>query len=294
MISELIGTFVRFQQGGFADLAEEWARFDRVAGRRVRLRLPNATRDRHRPGRGCDRRVAAGDAQTARSAAISAGEISLRVGTVILLADVGNSRIKWVSLRARASLRRRGQASHGEESWAGTGEPGCGRSAAPGAGADRQRGRPRGPRGVAGMGPANLGHRGRIRGLDRGGLRHPQCLRRTGTDGRGPLGGDDRARGALTRHGPVMWWIAARRSRSMRWRRMADISGGVIIPGMRLMREALYRETRQIPPETGEARSVRPEYPRLRLGWAAYAVAAAIDGDYCANDSGRRRPAPGC
>jgi BirA family biotin operon repressor/biotin-[acetyl-CoA-carboxylase] ligase len=43
LISELVETFVRFQQDGFADLAAEWADFDRVAGRRVRLTLPNAT-----------------------------------------------------------------------------------------------------------------------------------------------------------------------------------------------------------------------------------------------------------
>jgi BirA family biotin operon repressor/biotin-[acetyl-CoA-carboxylase] ligase len=41
LISELIETFVRFQQDGFADLAAEWADFDRVAGRRVCLTLPN-------------------------------------------------------------------------------------------------------------------------------------------------------------------------------------------------------------------------------------------------------------
>jgi len=43
LISELIETFVRFQEGGFADLTAEWAEFDRVAGRRVRLTLPNTT-----------------------------------------------------------------------------------------------------------------------------------------------------------------------------------------------------------------------------------------------------------
>ena len=43
LISELIETFVRFQQGGFADLATEWASFDGVAGRRVRLILPHTT-----------------------------------------------------------------------------------------------------------------------------------------------------------------------------------------------------------------------------------------------------------
>jgi BirA family biotin operon repressor/biotin-[acetyl-CoA-carboxylase] ligase len=43
LISELIETFVRFQESGFADLTAEWAEFDRVAGRRVRLTLPNTT-----------------------------------------------------------------------------------------------------------------------------------------------------------------------------------------------------------------------------------------------------------
>ncbi|MDS4041570.1 MAG: biotin--[acetyl-CoA-carboxylase] ligase [Candidatus Competibacter sp.] len=41
LIGELIGTFARFERRGFADLAAEWACFDRVAGRRVSLRLPN-------------------------------------------------------------------------------------------------------------------------------------------------------------------------------------------------------------------------------------------------------------
>lgn len=54
--------------------------------------------------------------------------------------------------------------------------------------------------------------------------------------------------------------------------------GGVIIPGMRLMREALYRETRQIPPEAGEARLFGQSTCDGVWGGAAYAVAAAIDG----------------
>ena len=36
---------------------------------------------------------------------------------MILLADVGNSRIKWVS-GARGEFQARGRAAHGEESWA--------------------------------------------------------------------------------------------------------------------------------------------------------------------------------
>lgn len=42
LVSELIGIFIRFQEGGFADLISEWARFDQVVGRQVRLQLPNA------------------------------------------------------------------------------------------------------------------------------------------------------------------------------------------------------------------------------------------------------------
>lgn len=54
--------------------------------------------------------------------------------------------------------------------------------------------------------------------------------------------------------------------------------GGVIIPGMRLMREVLYRETRQIPPETGEVRLFGQSTRDCVWGGASYAVAAAIDG----------------
>lgn len=54
--------------------------------------------------------------------------------------------------------------------------------------------------------------------------------------------------------------------------------GGLIIPGMRLMREALYRETQQIPPEAGEPRLFGQSTRDCVWGGAAYAVAAAIDG----------------
>ncbi len=54
--------------------------------------------------------------------------------------------------------------------------------------------------------------------------------------------------------------------------------GGVIIPGMRLMRESLYRETRQIPPETGEAQLLARSTSNGVWGGALYAVAASIDG----------------
>lgn len=54
--------------------------------------------------------------------------------------------------------------------------------------------------------------------------------------------------------------------------------GGVIVPGMRLMREALYRETRQIPPETGEPRLFGQSTREGVWGGALYAVASTIDG----------------
>jgi type III pantothenate kinase len=44
------------------------------------------------------------------------------------------------------------------------------------------------------------------------------------------------------------------------------------------MREALYRETRQIPPETGEIRLFGQSTRDCVWGGAAHAVAAAIDG----------------
>lgn len=43
LIGELIDTFNRFEREEFSGFAEEWARFDQVRGRRVRLQLPNAT-----------------------------------------------------------------------------------------------------------------------------------------------------------------------------------------------------------------------------------------------------------
>ncbi len=54
--------------------------------------------------------------------------------------------------------------------------------------------------------------------------------------------------------------------------------GGVILPGIRLMRESLFRATRQIPPETGEIQLFGDSTRDGVWGGAAYAVAAAIDG----------------
>ncbi len=54
--------------------------------------------------------------------------------------------------------------------------------------------------------------------------------------------------------------------------------GGVIIPGIALMRQALYRETRQIPSEPGEPRLFGQSTRDCVWGGTVYAVAAAIDG----------------
>ncbi len=54
--------------------------------------------------------------------------------------------------------------------------------------------------------------------------------------------------------------------------------GGVIVPGIQLMRQALYRETRQIPPEQGEPRLFGQSTRDCVWGGALYAVVAAIDG----------------
>ncbi|MBZ4193303.1 MAG: biotin--[acetyl-CoA-carboxylase] ligase [Candidatus Contendobacter sp.] len=43
LINELIETFIGFKQGGFADLAGEWARFDVITGQRVQLQMLNRT-----------------------------------------------------------------------------------------------------------------------------------------------------------------------------------------------------------------------------------------------------------
>ena len=43
LISNLCETFLRFAQGGFADLTQDWARFDRIAGQPVRLYLPQGS-----------------------------------------------------------------------------------------------------------------------------------------------------------------------------------------------------------------------------------------------------------
>lgn len=54
--------------------------------------------------------------------------------------------------------------------------------------------------------------------------------------------------------------------------------GGVIVPGIQLMRQALYSETRQIIPEQGEYCLFGTSTKDCVWGGTIYAVAAAIDG----------------
>jgi len=54
--------------------------------------------------------------------------------------------------------------------------------------------------------------------------------------------------------------------------------GGVIFPGVQLMREALYRDTRQIPAATGEVVLFGNTTQNCVWGGVVHAVAAAIDG----------------
>ncbi|HRF43660.1 MAG TPA: type III pantothenate kinase [Candidatus Competibacteraceae bacterium] len=194
---------------------------------------------------------------------------------MILLADAGNSRIKWVVWDG-GDFQQRGQASHDDESWAAL--------------AERQwRGLPR---------PARV-----------------LIVSVTGYEARANLAEwiDQRwgieaefVVSTAAAYGIRNSYIEPERMGADRWVAMiaaraltdqvcyvADCGtavtidalaadgqhlGGVIIPGMRLMREALYRETRQIPPETGAVRLFGQSTRDCVWGGAMYAVAAAIDG----------------
>ncbi len=194
---------------------------------------------------------------------------------MILLADVGNSRIKWVSCE-RGEFLARGQASRGEDSW-------------PGLATRLWAALPRparvlivsvaGPEARAGLAEWV----GQCWGIEvefavstaaacgiRNSYAEPERM------------GADR-------------WVAMIAARALTDRTCCVVDcgtavtidalaadgrhlGGVIIPGMRLMREALYRETRQIPPETGEARLFGQSTRDCVWGGAMYTVASAIDG----------------
>ncbi len=59
--------------------------------------------------------------------------------------------------------------------------------------------------------------------------------------------------------------------------RAGDHLGGVILPGARLMRQALYADTSQIPPEQGQVTLFGRDTQDCVWGGATYAVAAAVD-----------------
>jgi len=195
---------------------------------------------------------------------------------VILLADVGNSRIKWVGCEA-GEFQRRGRAAHGTESWSEL--------------ADRLW--------------VDLPHPARVLIVSVAGpearAELSQWVQRNWTIEAEFVVSATAACGIRNsyaepeRMGADRWvaMIAARALLGPRTCYVVDCGtavtidalaadgqhlGGVIIPGMRLMREALYRETRQIPPETGEPHLFGQSTCDCVWGGALYAVASAIDG----------------
>ncbi|MBL8250836.1 MAG: type III pantothenate kinase [Candidatus Competibacter sp.] len=195
---------------------------------------------------------------------------------MILLADIGNSRLKWVTL-AGNEVQARGQASHGRENWDELAKQQWGGLPAPKrallvsvTGAETR--------------SALTAWIARQWGIDAqwitstaaaGGIRnayreHPERL------------GADR-------------WVALIAARALTRQACCVVDcgtaltidalaadgqhlGGVIVPGIRLMREALYRDTRQIPPEGGQPELFGRTTRDCVWGGAVHAVAAAIDG----------------
>jgi type III pantothenate kinase len=195
---------------------------------------------------------------------------------VILLADVGNSRVKW-GIWDGGGMRRRGQASHGEESWAEL--------------VERQwRDLPPPVRALI---VSVAGAEARAALADW--IRQAWAIETEFVVSTAAACGIRNAYAEPERMGADRWvaMIAARALIGARTCYVVDCGtavtidalaadgqhlGGVIVPGMRLMREALYRETRQIPPETGEPRLFGQSTRDCVWGGAMYAVASAIDG----------------
>jgi type III pantothenate kinase len=195
---------------------------------------------------------------------------------VILLADVGNSRVKWVTYEEGA-LRTRGQARHDDENWVEW--------------ATRHWGNLPRPARVSIVSVAGAEARATL----------ADWVRRTWSTEvefavtTAAACGVRNAYAEPERMGADRWvaMIAARALLGPKTCYVVDCGtaltvdalaadgqhrGGVIVPGMRLMREALYRETRQIPLETGEARLFGQSTRDGVWGGALYAVASAIDG----------------
>ncbi|MFZ1641633.1 MAG: type III pantothenate kinase [Candidatus Contendobacter sp.] len=195
---------------------------------------------------------------------------------MILLADVGNSRIKWVSCE-RGEFQTRGRAAHGEESWA---------ELAARLWADLPR-----PARVLIVSVAGAEARAGLGDW----VRQTWAMEAEFVVSTAAAGGIRNAYAEPERLGADRWvaMIAARALLGLQTCYVVDCGtavtidaltasgqhlGGVIVPGMRLMREALYRETRQIPPETGDARLFGQSTREGVWGGAMYAVVATIDG----------------
>lgn len=194
---------------------------------------------------------------------------------MILLADVGNSRIKWAVWDGNG-FRQRGQAGHGAESWMELAERQWRALPPPSralmvsvAGPEAQSALTDWVAKTWGLAAQFVTSSAAACGV-RNAYAQPERL------------GADR-------------WVALIAARSLTRQRCYVVDcgtavtidalaadgqhlGGVIVPGMRLMREALYRETRQIPPETGEPRLFGQSTREGVWGGALYAVAATIDG----------------
>jgi type III pantothenate kinase len=195
---------------------------------------------------------------------------------VILLADVGNSRIKWVSCE-QGEFQARGRAAHGEESWAELA-----------ARLWAELPRPARVVIVSVAGP-------KVRAALAAWIRQTWAIEAEFVVSTAAACGIRNAYAEPERLGADRWvaMIAARALLGPRTCYVVDCGtavtidalaadgrhlGGVIVPGMRLMREALYRETRQIPPEAGDARLFGQSTRDCVWGGALHAVASAIDG----------------
>lgn len=195
---------------------------------------------------------------------------------MILLADVGNSRIKWVS-GERGEFQARGRAAHGEESWAELA-------------ARLWANLPRPDRViiVSVAGPE-------VRAALTAWIRQTWTIEAEFVVSTAAACGIRNSYAEPARMGADRWvaMIAARALLGPQNCYVVDCGtavtidalaaegrhlGGVIVPGMRLMREALYRETRQIPPEAGDARLFGQNTRDGVWGGALYAVASAVDG----------------
>ena len=195
---------------------------------------------------------------------------------MILLADVGNSRIKWVCCK-QGKFQARGRATHGEENW--------------GELADRLWADLPRPARVLIVSVAGPEARAELAGW----VRQIWAIEAEFAVSTAAAWGIRNAYPEPERMGADRWvaMIAARALLGPQTCYVIDCGtavtidalaadgrhlGGVIVPGMRLMREALYRETRQIPPETGTARLFGQSTCDCVWGGALYAVASAIDG----------------